>query len=325
MSHVFAIFCLLTIIFTHSFFSNSQLNYFHTYLFIFTLDMYKVPLPCTLTQDPNLSCQNTPDEVSLQAGLELGLWKMLGTTANLYGLSYTTADHGAFLIQLTTLIVPVVQGIMGVPIPKRIWSAVALALTGVLLFTSDSLTGGSSSGSAGDLVNQSSLIGDALCILAAVFYATYDLRLFEWGKRVEPLKLIKKKITVQAGLSLLLLAALGSQETIQYITNMMSNVNISQNYSDIWLIGSVALWSGIAINAVAPFLQVGGQQAVGATRAQVVYASQPLWAALLSLCLLGETLGKEGLIGGALFLSAMLLAATAETPDAKCDESNCEV
>ena len=55
---------------------------------------------------------------NLKAGTELGLWKTLGTTANLYGLSLTSANHAAFLIQLTTLIVPAVQGAMGVPIPK---------------------------------------------------------------------------------------------------------------------------------------------------------------------------------------------------------------
>jgi hypothetical protein len=47
---------------------------------------------------------------SVIAGAELGLWKCLGTTANIYGLSQTSSDHGAFLIQLTTLIVPVAQG-----------------------------------------------------------------------------------------------------------------------------------------------------------------------------------------------------------------------
>lgn len=278
-----------------------------------------VPLPCTLTEDPDLSCEDTPSQLSLKAGLELGLWKMLGTTANLYGLSLTSADHGAFLIQLTTLIVPVVQGLMGVPIPNRIWSAVGLALSGVFLFTRDSIGGAA----VGTLDPNSTLIGDALCVLAAIFYATYDLRLFDWGKKVQPLKLIKNKITVQAALSIFILLALGWDESAQYISSMTSD-NAS-NTNDLLLVGSAALWSGIAINAVAPFLQVGGQQAVGATRAQVVYASQPLWASLLSLCFLGETLSKDGLIGGALFLSAMFLASTSELPDPNCEEINCEV
>lgn len=46
---------------------------------------------------------------SVIAGAELGLWKCLGPTANIYGLSQTSSDHGAFLIQLTTLIVPLTR------------------------------------------------------------------------------------------------------------------------------------------------------------------------------------------------------------------------
>ena len=277
-----------------------------------------VPLPCTLTEDPQLTCNDTPDSTAIQAGVELGLWKMLGTTANLYGLSLTSADHGAFLIQLTTLIVPVVQGILGVPIPKRIWAAVALALTGVFLFTTDSV------GSAGTAIESNAIVkGDALCILAAMFYALYDLRLFHWGKKVQPLELIKNKIFVQASLSIALLSAFAWQETSTFFSAVTSDPSAAT--SDLWLVGSAALWSGIAINAVAPFLQVGGQQAVGATRAQVIYASQPLWAALLSLCLLGETLDERGLIGGTLFLSAMFIASKTELPDPNCEETICEV
>ena len=36
-----------------------------------------------------------------------------------------------------------------------------------------------------------SLQGDALCALAAIFYATYDLRLFKWGKQVPTNELIQ--------------------------------------------------------------------------------------------------------------------------------------
>jgi drug/metabolite transporter (DMT)-like permease len=139
-----------------------------------------------------------------QAGMELGLWKFLGCTANLYGLSQTSAGHGAFLIQLTTLLVPAAQGVMGVAIPARLTGAIALALSGVFLFTQD--TGAGAGGSAAS-VSTASMHGDALCVVAAMFYATYDLRLFQWGQRVAPLQLITNKVTTQAALSVVLLAA----------------------------------------------------------------------------------------------------------------------
>jgi drug/metabolite transporter (DMT)-like permease len=272
------------------------------------------PLPSALlrNQDKGSSNHNSVLSKDQIAGLELGLWKFLGTTANLFGLSLTTASHGAFLIQLTTLIVPVVQGMMGVPIPRRVQFSVALALAGVAMFTQDV-------GSV-DLSSMPNVaLGDALCVVAAGFYATYDLRLFQYGKQIKARSLITNKIATQAILSILLLLIAGREETMQFLssTSIFSDSNT--------ILALVILWSGIAVNAVAPFLQVGGQQAVGATRAQTIYASQPLWAAMLSCILLGETVGLQGMIGGSAFLAALFLAATAEAPEPDCGKENCEV
>lgn len=243
---------------------------------------------------------------SAVAGAELGLWKMLGTTANIYGLSQTSSDHGAFLIQLTTLIVPATQGLMGVPIPKRIWTAIGLALAGVFMFTQDP--------SQSDCAT---LRGDLLCALAAIFYATYDLRLFKWGKKVPTNELITTKMVTQSLLSIVLLFVLGQEETGAFISQV--------SFNDLQLVGAVVIWSGLAVNCLAPYLQVSGQQAVGPARAQILYASQPLWASVMSYFLLGEQVGTEGLIGGSAFLIAMFLAATAETPDPNCPQTECEV
>ena len=252
--------------------------------------------------------------VEAQAGLELGLWKFLGTTTNLYGLSYTTADHGAFLIQLTTLIVPTVQGLMGVPIPTRIKTSIGLALGGVYLFTQDPAGGTCAASSE---ISNSIPLGDTLCVLAAFFYATYDLRLFKWGKLVKPRQLITGKIITQALLSISLLTIVGYNESATYLSNITFDNTIT--------VAALALWSGLAVNAIAPFLQVGGQQAIGPTRAQTLYASQPLWASILSFIFLGETVGTQGFIGGFAFLCALFLAATADPPEADCGVDNCEV
>ncbi len=243
---------------------------------------------------------------SAVAGFELGLWKFLGTTANIYGLSQTSSDHGAFLIQLTTLIVPVAQGLMGVPIPSRIWSAIGLALGGVFMFTQDP--------SQRDCAT---LTGDGLCALAAIFYATYDLRLFKWGKIIPTNELITTKMMTQSLLSLGLLFVLGWDETRTFLSEA--------SMTDLQLVGAVSLWSGFAVNALAPYLQVSGQQAVGPARAQILYASQPLWAAIMSYFFLSEQVGSEGFVGGIAFLSAMFLAATAENPDPDCGKRDCEV
>uniref|UniRef100_A0A7S4B2M3 EamA domain-containing protein n=1 Tax=Chrysotila carterae TaxID=13221 RepID=A0A7S4B2M3_CHRCT len=216
-----------------------------------------LPACSMLLPDPKKTVDGKPaaaaqaiDGVAVRAGIELGLWKFLGTTANLYGLSLTSAGHGAFLIQLTTLIVPAAQGAAGVPIPTRIWTAIGLALAGMALFTQDPDATGVSAQ------------GDLFCVFTAVLYSVYDLRLFHWGKRVGPLQLITAKVGVQAALSVGLAVALTSSDEFNAFLNGINGDNVG-------LLLLVALWCGVAVNALAPLLQVEGQQLVGPARAQV--------------------------------------------------------
>jgi drug/metabolite transporter (DMT)-like permease len=281
-----------------------------------------------MNENPFTSRNPFTISITNRAGVELGLWKFLGTTANLFGLSLTSADHGAFLIQLTTLIVPTVQGVMGVPIPRRIQASIALALLGVALFTQDfsAVTSAVSAtaDTTGDVDTAAALLlstsreqqltGDALCVLAAVFYATYDLRLYEWGKRVAPRALITTKIGAQALFSLaLLLGAPGGawSESVAFLQAATDSISNGFDNATLLMLIPLILWSGFMVNAIVPFLQVGGQQAIGPTRAQTLYASQPLWAAIMSYFFLGETVGVPGMIGGGAFLAALFLAATA--------------
>jgi drug/metabolite transporter (DMT)-like permease len=253
-----------------------------------------------------------------RAGLELGFWKFLGTTANLSGLALTTADHGAFLIQLTTLLVPAAQGATGVSIPTRIWTAIALAMAGVALLTQDA-AGVDTAQTVANI--QTAWLGDVLCIVAAVFYAIYDLRLFAWGKQVAPLPLITNKVATQATLSVTLLLATsgnGGWDSCRLFFETAST-------HDLTLVAAVTIWSGVIVNGVVPYLQVGAQQAVGPARAQIVYASQPIWAGILAYLCLGETLGVYGGFGAVLFVAAIGLAATAPSPDPDCPETSCEV
>lgn len=245
------------------------------------------------TSSPNANVQH------VLGGMELGLWKFLGTTAHLYGLSLTTADHGAFLIQLTTLIVPVVQGLQGEKIPRQIQFAVGLALLGVYAFTQDP------SGAATTAVAaQQQATGDALCVGAAVFYSFYDIQTFKWGKQVPRKQLVTTKVATQAALSVALCATVASGDTVDFF-------RANPDWATSGLLVPVILWSGLIVNALATFLQVGGMQAVGPTRAQTIFASQPLWSSMLAYAFLGETVGVQGAVGGCAFLFALFLAATA--------------
>eukprot|EP00980_Cylindrotheca_fusiformis_P005330 scaffold1138_cov128-Cylindrotheca_fusiformis.AAC.12 len=240
---------------------------------------------------------------SFRGGMELGLWKGLGTTCHIYGMALTTANHGAFLLQLTTLIVPIIQGLRGEKIPNQIKLAIVLALGGIIAFTQDP------SGTSSDVSLDAAQIqlGDALVLGGAFFYALYDIQTFYWGREVPRTELVTIKIGFQAVLSIILCAIVARDDVMNYI-----NAG-----PDLMVLIPVVLWSGLFVNALATFLQVGGMQSVGPTRAQTIFASQPLWASVLNYVFIGEIVGLQGFVGGGAFLGALFLAATTKAPQPK--------
>ncbi|OEU18058.1 hypothetical protein FRACYDRAFT_238491 [Fragilariopsis cylindrus CCMP1102] len=294
--------------------------------------------------------------ISNIGGIELGIWKFLGTTSNLFGLAYTTASHGALLIQLTTLIVPITRGIIYKEhIPTKIKLSIFFAVIGILFFATGYTTLSLTSSSVASSVSSSMILqGDILCIIAAICYSAYDIRLYEYGKKLSTTttnhhgaspstntgtsstkSLITIKIATQAMLSCIILFISTTISSGGNIDSSSGNIDsssassitssslsfssfstVQENLNSFGLSPIVLLaivWSGIAVNAVAPFLQVQGQQIIGPTKCQTIYASQPLWAAIISFFALGETLGYKGIFGGCIFVAALLLAATTET------------
>lgn len=244
---------------------------------------------------------------SFRGGMELGFWKGLGTTCHVYGLALTSANHGAFFLQLTTLIVPVIQGLKGERIPRQVQLAVVLALAGIAAFTQDG-------GGANAIAPPNMQLGDMLCIGAAIFYSVYDIQTFYWGRVVPRTELVTIKVGFQAFLSCLLCYFAASGDVMDYL----QAVDGPQ-----WgVVVPTVLWSGLFVNALATFLQVGGMQSVGPTRAQTIFASQPLWAASLNYVFLGEVLGLSGFVGGGAFLAALGLAATADIPKPGATETD---
>eukprot|EP00957_Ditylum_brightwellii_P054121 4099376-Ditylum_brightwellii.AAC.1 len=84
-----------------------------------------------------------------------------------------------------------------------------------------------------------------------------------------------------------------STSPMKTLTYSISTISITSP-STLLLIRAT-LWSGLIISAFASLLQVTGQQVVGPACAQVVYASQPLWVATLSVAFLGEAAGHEAM------------------------------
>ncbi|GAB5363375.1 hypothetical protein AAMO2058_000877500 [Amorphochlora amoebiformis] len=139
-----------------------------------------------------------PSKSSLKAGLDLGTWLFLGSTMQLLGLKFTTGTQAGVLVQLTTVIVPVLESIvLRKSVAKRLWIGIIIALCGVLLLTLDQAANGVS----GSVSLASMVKGDSLVLLAALFYSVHVVRLDKYAKENDPLALAASKQIVQLGYS----------------------------------------------------------------------------------------------------------------------------
>jgi drug/metabolite transporter (DMT)-like permease len=207
------------------------------------------------------------------AAIELGTLLWLGFATQTIGLRYTTVDRSAFITSMSVIIVPVFAGMMGRSTRWIVWLAALVALAGVGLLSHD-----------GSPPNR----GDLWTLLCAVFWAIYIARLegFTAALPSRPLTAVQLWVVVllSAGWTL---AAGPPRQAIPW---------------------PGILYLGLFATAATTWFQTLGQKWVSAGQAAVLYTLEPLWAAGFSWIFLRETLGKSGLVGGAMILGAALLS-----------------
>ena len=252
---------------------------------------------------------------AMLAGAELGGYLFLGSTMQIFGLRYTSAGRAAFLVQLTTVIVPLLDALLvtkQLPRP-RVLGACLLAFSGVLLLTAGG-GGGEGEGAAAVAALAGGLggpsLGDGLVGAAALIYSMHVVRLSCHAPRLNPLRLARAKEVSRLGYASATLAvgvALSSQQADALGAFVASFVDAPDAAR---LALGIVLWNGVVTTAFPTWAQSFGQARVSAGTAQVLYSLQPLWSSLFGFLLLGETFGAAGGAGAALILAAVLLAGT---------------
>jgi len=247
--------------------------------------------------------QEQPEDISQAgfksyalAGLELGLYLFLGSTSQLESLKETSASRAAFLVQTTTIIVPLIQTVLGKESAARILPAAALACAGIFLFSADE----SLSGLASTALNR----GDLYSLAAAFFYSLHVLRLGELSPRLSStLNLARAKTVCQLGFSSVLTFATSSSagNYILYLSKL------SGSTSSIIVTVAGVLWLGIFTTAYPQWAQSYGQRVISPAVASIVYSTQPLWSALLAFWLLHESLPPKDILAGAAIVAASFL------------------
>jgi drug/metabolite transporter (DMT)-like permease len=272
-----------------------------------------------------------------RGGIELGTYLFLGNAVQLIGLKNVASDRAAFLLQLTTIFVPLVQSLLARNfsiISVKTWFACFVALTGVALIGLDDANVGvetdltfidsfASQWSSSILNKLKFSVSDGYIMLGALFYSFHCVRLEKFSRETRPIDLAAAKAmteTIWSGLvvavSLLAatfasssnaidpfgLARASGERIIDYISQSLPTS--SDHWTDV--VGAT-LWTSLVPVAYTILAQSYGQARVPAASANLIYTVQPVATCIIAFFLLGERLGLYGYVGGALIGVAVLL------------------
>jgi drug/metabolite transporter (DMT)-like permease len=189
-----------------------------------------VPGPGSMVDGSDLASKNN-DSLPWRGGLELGLYLFVANVAQLIGLISVPADRAGFLVQLTTVLVPILQTMTlqrgtGRAVSATTWTACLVAWMGVVIihqdngdswaqFWSAATTTASSEWSPWAMLSSlwtgdsgGGVSGDAWILAAAFIYSLHVVRLERYAQESTALTLATAKATVEAVLSVALVGAL---------------------------------------------------------------------------------------------------------------------
>lgn len=225
-------------------------------------------------------------------GVRLGLAMWAGFVLQTIGLRHTTPARSGFLTGLAVLFVPfIARFAMGRAVKTASWLGVALAVAGLALLTRPF---------QGD-VAAGVRLGDALTAGGAVAYAFQIVWMSEFAPRhpLVPLTLVQVAVTL---LGALLLVPLEGA--------FLDRAGLPR------FAGTVA-FTGVAMTALAFFVQTWGQRHTTAVRAALIFSLEPVAAALFSHLWGGEPLGPMDWAGGGLIVLGVVageVGGALETP-----------
>lgn len=214
-------------------------------------------------------------------GALLGLFMLAGFVLQTLGLRLTTPARSGFLTGLAVLAVPFLGKLLfGRTVRLASWIGVALAVGGLALLTRP----------FAEDISAGVRLGDLLTAGCAVAFALQIVYTSEWSSRhpLVPFTLAQVAVTFAGAL---LLA--GFEQRAFDPTRAPA------------LAGAVA-FTGVFMTAGAFFVMNWGQRHTTAIRAALIFALEPVTAALFSHYVGGEPLGPWDWAGGALIVLAVI-------------------
>ncbi len=199
-----------------------------------------------------------------------------------YAFAGTSVTNAGFLINTCSIMTPVFAWVLlGERAHRGLVFAALITLTGIFLMTGGYLSFVSMRG------------GDVVCLVSAAFYALWMVLLGRHLCRFDRPGLICVTQFGISGLGFVLLALLRGLPAGTQITAALPDL----------------LFLGIFATGGAFLLQARAQQHVSASCAAVIASAESLFGAAGAYLLLGERITDTGLIGAALILCGVVLAA----------------
>jgi drug/metabolite transporter (DMT)-like permease len=193
-------------------------------------------------------------------GFELGTYLFVGNALQVLGLQEVASDRAAFELQLTTILVPIIQSILSRNlrlVNLRTWMACLVALAGVGLIgldgNSDEITTKTTAenGITNDLTSSDTTFdltsmlkqvsfstGDILIMLGALFYTFHCIRLEVYAQKTQPIQLASSKAKTETGWSALVLvtcvmtAILVGSDDVKSLSPLVSLIDAARSSGD---------------------------------------------------------------------------------------------
>jgi drug/metabolite transporter (DMT)-like permease len=217
-------------------------------------------------------------------GLTLGFFMFLGMFCQTVGLKYTTASNSGFLTALSVVLVPLWCIAFRRTVPGRSsWAGIILAAAGVYFMTVSP---------AGPAINR----GDILTILCAVSFSVQIVMIEAFVRKGESLAYAWMMLFWTALFSSMAAPAFGPVD-----------------FHALKAVIPGLLYLGIVVTAAAFWGQTYFQPKTSATAAAVIFATEPVFAAVFAGLFLHERLNSSGWIGAVLILSGILVHETASS------------
>ena len=215
---------------------------------------------------------------TVAAGVLIGVWLTAGYGLQTVGLLFTTASKSAFITGLSVVLTPLLSIAVSRRRPRSTSvGAVLLAAGGLYALTSPDAGG----------LNR----GDVLTLGCALAFALHIVTTERVARHHDPVPLALAQIVTTA----LICSALGA---------LLEKPRLVLTA---WTVAALAV-TGVLATALAFAVQMWAQRRTSATHVAVIFAAEPLFAALFAWLIQGQVLGLRGALGGALIVAAIVIA-----------------